>query len=196
MAYQAQSTKRCIWLPLHDEARILVEKYITEITFLHHVVHTPSVRTMIDELYCDLRESKPVKIGYVSLLLSILASTTSFWTERDMCNPIFPTVEEAVAQSTQWMRLAMEVVDYSRYKHFESIEDIQAMVILIFVTANIVGITSQARHMVSTAISFARELSLHRIDCPHNSNLDVPSPSSAKAEICRRVWWYLVATDW
>jgi hypothetical protein len=196
MAHQAISAKRCIWLPLHDETKILVEKYITEITFLQHVVHIPSVRTMVDELYCDLRERKPVKIGYVSLLLSILASTTSFWTERDMCNPIFSTVEEAVAQSPQWMRLAMEVLDYSRYKHLESIEDIQAMVIVGFVTTNVVGITSHARHILSTAISVGRELSLHRIDHPYNSNLDVPSPSSAKAEICRRVWWYLVATDW
>ncbi|KAJ5499999.1 hypothetical protein N7453_009050 [Penicillium expansum] len=151
---------------------------------------------MVDELYCDLRESKPVKIGYVSLLLSILARTTPFWTEHDMCNPIFSTAEEAVAQSTHWMRLAIEVVDYSRYKHLESIQDIQAMIIMVFVTARIVGITSQARHMISTAISCARELSLHRVDYPHNSNLDMPSPSSAKAEIYRRVWWYLVATDW
>lgn len=196
MAYQAQPTKRCIWLPLHNEAKIILEKYIAEITFLHHVVHVPSVRTMVDELYCGLRESKPVKIGYVSLLLSILASTTSFWTERDMSNRIFSTVEEAVAQSVRWMRLAMEVIDYSRYKHFESIHDIQAMIIIFFVTTNIVGITSQAWHMISTAISFARQLSLHRIDYPDNSNLDMPSPSSVEAEICRRVWWYLVASDW
>ncbi|CAI7653272.1 unnamed protein product [Penicillium glandicola] len=196
-AHQAQQpTKRCIWLPLYDEAKIILEKYITEITFLHHVVHVPSVYTMVDEIYCDLRESKPVKIGHVSLLLSILSSTTSFWNARDMCDPIFSTVEEAVGQSSQWMRLAMDVVDYSRYKNLESIEDIQAMIIIIFVTASIVGITSQARHMASAAISVGRELCLHRIDHPHNSNLDVPEPSSAKAEICRRVWWYLVATDW
>ena len=196
IAHQAQSTKRCIWLPLHDEAKIIVEKYITEITFLHHVVIAPSLPTMVDELYCDLRESKPVKIGYVSLLLGILASTTSFWTEHDMCNPIFWTPEEAVLQSTHWMRLTLEVIDYSRYKHLESIQDIQAMVIMIFVASSLVGITSQVRHILSIAISFGRELSLHRIDHPYNSNLDVPSPSSAEAEIGRRVWWYLVATDW
>ncbi|CAG8233976.1 unnamed protein product [Penicillium nalgiovense] len=196
MAHQAQSTKRCIWLPLHEEAKIIVEKYITEITFLHHVVIAPSLRTMVDELYCDLREGKPVKIGYVSLLLSILSSTTSFWTEHDICNPIFSTPEEAVAQFTHWMRLALEVIDYSRYKHFESIQDIQAMVIITFVATSIVGITSQVRHILSIAISFGRGLSLHRIDHPYNSNLDVPSPSSAEAEIGRRVWWYLVASDW
>ena len=196
MAHQAQPTKRCIWLPLREEAKIIVEKYITEVTFLHHVVTAPSLRTMVDELYCDLRESKPVKIGYVSLLLSILASTTSFWTEHDMCNPVFSTPEEAFAQSTHWVRLTLEVIDYSRYKHLESIQDIQAMVIITFVATSIVGITSQVRHIFSIAISFGRGLSLHRIDHPHNSNLDVPSPSSAEAEIGRRVWWYIVASDW
>lgn len=189
-------TKRCIWLPLHEEAKLVVEKYIAEITFLHHVVHAPSVSTMVDELYRNLRDRKPIKLGYVSLLLGILASTTTFWSERDLHEPIFSSVQEATGQSTQWMRLAMEVLDYSRYRHLESIEDVQAMVIMIFVTTNLVGIASQARHIVSTAISVARELSLHRIDHPHNVNLDMPSPSSAKAEICRRLWWYLVATDW
>ncbi|QQK41313.1 Fungal transcriptional regulatory protein, N-terminal [Penicillium digitatum] len=47
-----------------------------------------------------------------------------------MCNPIFATAEEAVAQSIQWMRIAMEVIDISRYKHLESIQDIQAMIIM------------------------------------------------------------------
>ena len=151
---------------------------------------------MIDNLYDCLKESKPLKIGQVSLLLAVLATTTTFWTERDMRHPIFPSIEEANSQSPQWMKLAMEVLEYSRYRHLESVEDVQAIVILIFVTTNLVGIASQARHMVSMAISVARELSMHRIDHPDNSGLDVPPPSSARAEICRRVWWYLVATDW
>ena len=188
--------KKCIWLPLHEEAKTIVEKYIAEITHIHHVVHIPSVRTMVDELYNGLRERKPVKLGFVSLLLGILASTMFFWTEHDMHSSMFPTVEEAQGQSTRWMKLTLEVLDYSRYKNCESIEDIQAMIILIFVTTNIAGVVSQARHLATRAISVARELSLHRIDHPHNSSLDAASQSSAKAEIGRRVWWYLVATDW
>ena len=54
---QGQSTKRCTWLPLHDEAKIMVEKYIAEITFLHHVVYIPSLLAIVDKLYCDLKES-------------------------------------------------------------------------------------------------------------------------------------------
>ena len=128
--------------------------------------------------------------------MAVLATTTTFWTERDMHHGIFCSVQEANSQSTQWMKLATEVLEYSRYKHLESLEDVQAMVILIFVTTNLVGIASQARHIVSSAISVAKELSMHRVDHPNNTGFDVPPPSSARAEIYRRVWWYLVATDW
>jgi hypothetical protein len=196
MVHPNSPTKKCIWLPLYAEAQVIVEKYILELTHLHHVVHTPSLRTMLDDLYGCLKESKPLKIGQVSLLLGVLATTTTFWNERDICHPMFSSIKEAKAQSTQWMKLAMEVLEYSRYKHLESLEDVQAMIILIFVTTNLVGIASQARHIVSTAISVSRELCMHRIDHPDNSGFDVPPPSSARAEICRRVWWYLVATDW
>jgi hypothetical protein len=189
-------TKKCIWLPLQEEAQIIVEKYILELTHLHHVVHTPSLRTMLNDLYGCLKESKPLQIGQVSLLLAVLSITTTFWNENDMRHSMFPSTQEAHLQSTQWMKLAMEVLEYSRYKHLESLEDVQAMIILIFVTMNLVGIASQARQIISTAIFVARELSLHRIDHPDNSDFDVPPPSSARAEVCRRVWWYLVATDW
>lgn len=188
--------KKCIWLPLRDEMQTIAEKYISDLTHMHHVVHTPSLVLMIDDLYHNLKESRPIGIGQVSLVLAVLAITTSFWTERDMHHDIFASTEEANAQSTQWMKLAMEVLEYSRFKHLESLEDVQAMVILIFATTNLVGIASQARHLVSTAISVAKELSMHRVDHPDNSGFDVPSPSSARAEVYRRVWWYLVAADW
>lgn len=195
MVSQTAPSTKCIWLPLYEEALAIVEKYSKEITYLHHVAHTPSLQILVEKLYGDLRERRPVEIGQVSLLLGILASTTTFWTEHDMKIGIFSSVEQANGQSIRWMNLALEVVEYSRHKHTESLEDVQAMIILIFVTINLVGI-SQARYIVSMAISVARELSLHRIDHPHNYNVDVPPRDSARAEVSRRVWWYLVATDW
>lgn len=151
---------------------------------------------MVDDLYRNLGEGKPVKIGHVSLLLGILASTTLLWTEHDMKIPLFSSVEEANKQSTEWMKVALEVLDYSRRMNFDSLEDVQGMIIVSFVIFNLMGLGSQARYLASTAIAVAKQLCLHRIDHPHNSNLDVPSPTSVRAEMGRRVWWYLVATDW
>lgn len=193
--HEVNSTK-IVWLPLHEESKQIVNKYLTDITFLHHVVHGPSVRALVDELYENLATKSPVKLGQVSLLLAILANTAFFWTERDMHRTVFPSVRNANDLSKKWMAASFEVLEYSRFTCSESIEDIQALIIVAFVVCNIVGITSQARYLFSTAVSIAWQLSLHRIDHKHNAELSVPHPNSVKAEIGRRVWWYLAATDW
>ncbi|KAJ5128888.1 hypothetical protein N7448_002598 [Penicillium atrosanguineum] len=190
---------RTIWLPVYEEAKQIVDKYLTEITYIHHVVHAPSVRTLVEDLYHNLNNQKAVKIGQVSLLLAILTSTTFFWTERDMATPLFSSVEEANGQFTTWMKLALEVLEYSRRTRSDSLEDVQATIIVCFAICNVVGITSQVRSLFYTANSVAWHLGLHRIDHPHNTeNTDHEflSPNTVRAEIGRRVWWYLVASDW
>jgi hypothetical protein len=190
------NSNKCVWLPLYEESKQIVDKYLTDITFLHHVVHIPSVRSLVDELYQNLSTQSPVKVGQVSLLLAILASTAFFWTERDMHRPVFLSVMKANELSKRWMATSLEVLEYSRFTSSESLEDVQALIIVGFLVCNIVGITSQARYLFSTAISVAWQLSLHRIDHKYNAELNFPRPDSVRAEIGRRVWWYLVATDW
>jgi len=34
---------RCIWLPHYSEAKILVEKYVQDVDYIHHIVYTPSL---------------------------------------------------------------------------------------------------------------------------------------------------------
>ena len=150
----------------------------------------------MDELYEGMHQDRPVQLGHVSLLLGILASTTFFWTERDMNSPLFASKEDANRQSTVWMRTTLEVLEYSRRKCSDSLEDIQAMIMVGFLMCNLVGITSQARYIFSTAISVAWQLGLHRIDHPRNTDSGIPPADSVRAEIGRRIWWYLVATDW
>lgn len=174
----------------------MVDKYLTDITYIHHVVHIPSVRRLVGDLYQNLDHNGTVKLGHVSLLLAILASTTFFWTERDMHSPIFSSVKGANQQATQWMKHALEVLEYSRLKGSDSLEDIQAMIIVAFLITNLVGITSQAWYVFSTAITVARHLQLHRIDHPQNKRLGISRQDKIDTEIGRRVWWYLVATDW
>ncbi|KAJ5094249.1 hypothetical protein N7456_010110 [Penicillium angulare] len=187
---------RCIWLPFHNEARQIINKYLTDITYIHHVVHSPTVLSVIDELYNHLSENGDVNLGHVSLLLAILASTTFFWTERDMNLPLFPSVEQANQQASVWLQASLDVQEFSRRRGMDCLEDVQAMIIIGFLIANLVGIAPQAWYVFSSAISVARRLSLHRIDHPHNGNINVPHPNSVQAEIGRRVWWYLAATDW
>ncbi|KAJ5646521.1 hypothetical protein N7490_002893 [Penicillium lividum] len=187
---------RCIWIPLHNESKQILDKYLADITFIHHVVHSPSVRKLVEEIYQNINGKSSIKLGHVSLLLAILASTTFFWTERDMPSPLFSSVKEANQQAIVWMKIALELLEYSRLKGSESLEDVQAMIIVAFLITNLVGIKSQAWYVFSTAITVARRLQLHRIDHPQNARPGIVHGSSIHEEIGRRVWWYLVATDW
>lgn len=187
---------KCVWLPLYEESKQIIDMYLDEITHLHHVVHIPSVRTLVDDLYRSLNVKSTVHLGQVSLLMAMLACTAFFWTERDMDKPVFSSVAEADAQSKTWMKIALEILEYSRLTNSESLEDVQTMIIIAFLVCNIVGITSLVQHLCATATSTAWQLSLNRIDHPNNTQLDLPRPDSVRAEMCRRVWWYLVATDW
>lgn len=176
----------------------MVDKYLTDITYLHHVIHKPSLRCLVDDLYRALSDgnSDSIKMGDVSLLLAILSSTTFFWTERDMQLPLFSSVEEANRQAPMWLKISLDVMECSRRKATESLEDVQALIIVGFLISNFAGIASQVLYVFSTSMTVARRLNLHRIDHPRNGNLNVPRPDSIRAEMGRRVWWYLVGTDW
>ncbi|OBT64983.1 hypothetical protein VE03_05647 [Pseudogymnoascus sp. 23342-1-I1] len=187
---------KCIWLPDYDEANSLVQKYLSDITYIHHVVHSPTVRKVIDEIYEDLSKGISPKVGHIALLLSIIASATYSWTSRDSIK-VFPTVGDADRQCPSWIKATLDVLEYSRRTTSGAIEDIQAIIIISFVVTNLEGVSPKYRNLISTAITLGREILLHRIDHPSNSGLLVISPAdSVRAEIGRRVWWYLTATDW
>ena len=174
----------------------MLEKYLSDITYTHHVIHSPSVRRTINELYGSLDQPEDVRPGQIALLLSILASATYSWTSRD-AGSLFFTPEQANSQSTSWIKAALDVLDYSRRKTAGSLEDIQAMIILSFLVSSLEGFSRRYRDLITTAISSARLLSLHRIDDPLSSaRKAVLHVDSLAAEIGRRVWWYLVATEW
>lgn len=186
---------RCVWLPLYNEAKEIVDKYLADISYIHHVVHRPSLYALVDDLYRDIDGNRPIPLGHVTLLLAILANATFFWNDQDLRRPIFSSVDQANGQTPAWMRTALEVLEHSRRKGTESLEDIQSLIILSFLLTNFVGITSQVRHFYVAATNLAMSLSLHRIDHPKEGAPGFP-PDSLPAEMGRRVWWYLMATDW
>ena len=186
---------KCVWLPEYDEAKVLVEKYLSDITYIHHVVHSPSMGTLLDQIYADLDQKHDVADGQVALLLSIIASATYSWTSRDNVG-LFPTADEANSQSALWVKATLDVLDHSRRTTSGELEDIQAMIILSFVVCSLEGISRRYRDLCSTAVSLARQISLHRIDDTNPCYKMVCQPNSVQAEIGRRVWWYLAASDW
>ncbi|KAK0636626.1 hypothetical protein B0T17DRAFT_613333 [Bombardia bombarda] len=183
---------RCIWLPAYDEAKVLFEQYKNTVSFLQHVVHRPSLCEVLDHVYLGIDGNAPIKAGHLVLLLSIVAITTYAWTEDGTSLAIFSNVAQAKGQTPFWIETTLDVIDYAQRSSCVSLELIQGIIIFSFLVSND-GISLRYRSLISTALSISRELGLHRSDHPNN---DPTEGATVKAEIGRRVWWNLVATDW
>jgi hypothetical protein len=177
----------------------MFEKYARDITYIHHVIHIPTVRAMVDQVYNKLAKDEPVEPPQIALLLSIFASTTYSWTSLDLAaHPgLFENVEEANAQSPLWVKGCLDLVDRAGRCASRSVENIQAMIIAFFMLVNFEGITLRYTSLLNQAISMARDLGFHRLDHSHPiTNTARPTPGTVAEEIGRRIWWYLSATDW
>ncbi|ETS00081.1 hypothetical protein M419DRAFT_101290 [Trichoderma reesei RUT C-30] len=188
---------KCIWLPRRDEMRIILQKYIADISLFYHIIHVPTVQSLVEDIYAGLEANVRVDVGGILLLLSICASTTYAWSPPDDVRCLFSDHVEANAQSTFWIKEALDVIDHAQRTAHASLECIQGLIILFFVFCNHESVSFRARSVFMSAIAMATELSLHRLDDPQGSPMGtLLRMSEAKKEIARRVWWFMVATDW
>jgi Fungal specific transcription factor domain len=185
-----------VWLPTQREAVQLFANYAKNIDYLQHVLHAPSVRVLLDEVYMHLAERQPVESSHVALLLSIFASTAYYWTSRNDRDLLFLTLQDANQASLLWSKAALDVLEHSRRTTSGSIEDIQATVILSFLVFNLEGFSAISRSLMSTALIIARDLSLYKVDAHHHERQGHYQDDSIEIEVKRRVWWHIVATDW
>lgn len=186
---------RCIWLPLQEEAHFILETFITNVSYIHHVVHHPSLPATIVDLYRQIESQGQVNPGNLLLFLGIVASTTEIWLQHDDVeseDSIFPSALHASAQTPLWIKAAMDVLKSGQNGPALVLETVQGIILLSFVLCNTEGVSLRYRSLLSTGLLLSRELGLHRID--HESN--AAAANTVRAEVGRRVWWYLVSTDW
>ncbi|PNY27642.1 Uncharacterized protein TCAP_02445 [Tolypocladium capitatum] len=194
---RADGVIKCIWLPRREEAHCLLQKYASDVSHFHHIVHVPSLPGIIDAVYNGLDQGNGVDLGALVLLLSICTSTTYGWTAHDDARGLYVNAAEANSHTTAWLKAALDVVDYAQRTAHVSLECTQGMIILFVVVCCLEGVSSRARSLIAQSIAMGRELALHCIDYPDNSAASVPAQSNTvKTEIGRRVWWYLAASDW
>ncbi|KAJ4369886.1 hypothetical protein N0V83_005650 [Neocucurbitaria cava] len=185
----------CVWLPHHAEARLLLDHYITRLSYIQHVVHHPSLQAIVDDVYQRIADKQPVKPGSIILLLSIIASATHVWTpcdDGDMSSSLFSSSAQANVQTPLWIKATYNMLDATRSSAALALETIQGIIILSFIVCNLEGVSLQYRSLISTGLLLGRELGFHRIDQESNA----ATANTLQAEMGRRVWWYLVSTDW
>jgi hypothetical protein len=184
-----------IWLPHHYEAKALVDSYLEDIGYIQHVVHHPSVPGTVEEVYRQVNSHEPVNSGHLILLLSIFASATHVWAPHKRTGGdinLFLSSAQANAQTPVWVKAIYAVLNVAQGTVLPTLETIQGLILLSCVVASLEGVSMRLRSLLSTGLTLCRELNFHRID----HGLNTTNTSFVRTEMSRRVWWYLVATDW
>jgi hypothetical protein len=194
--FPPQSTQgessRCFWFPQYAEAQGLFRKYSENVNHLHSFVHVPTMPSIVDEIYAGLQQHAQIKIGQVILAFGVFAAATHSWVLADSERGLFASAAEAHEQSHAWVRATIELFELSYRSNSVSVEGVQGIIMTAFVIGNSEGFTRRCRSLFPEIIWVARELGLHRIDHPSNA----ASANTVRAEIGRRVWWYLCTSDW
>ncbi|CAI6063349.1 unnamed protein product [Clonostachys chloroleuca] len=189
-----------IWLPDRKEANVLIKKYLNGLTVFLHVTHGPSIQKLAAEVYDALEAGgSHVPTGYLLLLLAIFGNVILLWTAcSEEEEALFPHAGEASAQAASWIKVALEVLYSTQAHSAPSLEYAQGLTILSFTILNMDGVTPRGLSLLFQATAVARELGLHRLDHQRQGfpSMQFPAITGIRAEVGRRVWWYLASADW
>jgi Fungal specific transcription factor domain len=189
---EAQESPRCIWLPSKEVALALFRDYIDNSNCFLHIIHEPSIRALIVDVYDRLSCSKSVRCGSVALIFSIIATSGCFWGTSFSSSCAFESRDDAANKSRAWQQAAWDLMDQSQRVSSGALEDVQARMILADLLYNMEGCSSRFIYLQHSALAVARGISLHVIDAEgHGWEEDAPT-----REVKRRAWWYLASTDW
>ena len=187
-----------VTFPVYRIATLLFESYESNVDHLCHILHKPSLRSLIKTSYQRISQRESVLPGQAALLLSIFAVAAYFY-QPFHDSEVATTKQDAIHLSKILSRGALDVLDYSRRNTSGTLEDVQASIIMSFVTYHLDGFSARGRLLTTAAASIARELRLHRLDADNESSAAGNETSIRfliDREVKRRVFWHIVSTDW
>lgn len=186
-----------VLFPAYRVAVLLFQSYESNVDHVCRILHIPTVRSSLKTFYLRLHQNEPVPPGQAALLLSIFA-IAAFFCQTSENSEVATSEQDAVHLSKVLGKGAFDVLDYSRRNTSGTLDDIQAYILMSFITFHLDGFSARGRLLPTVAASIARDLRLHRLDADLESSAakDTSVRALIDREVKRRVFWYIVSTDW
>ncbi|MCJ1386083.1 hypothetical protein MMC17_009208 [Xylographa soralifera] len=192
-----RSDDAIVTFPDYRVAVLLFQSYESNVDHVCRILHIPTVRSLIKTFYLRLNQSEDILPGQAALLLSIFALAAFFYPSSKN-SEVATNEQDSVHLSKVLSKGALDVLDYSRRSTSGTLEDIQACILMSFVTFHLDGFSARGRLLLVAAASIARDLRLHRLDA--DTEFPAEKMNSVRVmidrEVKRRVFWYIASTDW
>ncbi|PSR78117.1 hypothetical protein BD289DRAFT_129978 [Coniella lustricola] len=189
-----QTYVRHVDLPSRDDALALLDDYLDNSDYyVANILHPASVRATVDAVYTRLlRQGQKVDLGAAAFILCFCAAAAFFWDSDCPAQCNFTSEDHAAAQSQAWRVTAWDLIDQAQRSACNTLEMIQARLVLADLLYNVEGMTPRFRYIHSCARTAAYEAKLHLVDYPASRSADTAIMKERK----RRIWWYIAGTDW
>ena len=179
-------------LPSESEALSSLSYYLNHLDYQYHLIVAHRTERNILNIYENIANDKPVNLGHVALLFSIIACGLFY--------QLLPTESTDVAErsSGEAAFLAGSALIQANYVAYPTLEGLQATMIishhLSFLTFNPV-VSSFFIH--GSLINQAQSLGLHVLDgASQVEDRKANGYDRAEVELKRRLWWDLASYDW
>ncbi|KAF5560480.1 hypothetical protein FPHYL_6623 [Fusarium phyllophilum] len=199
---QMQATKYSVndsfLLPPKWETMRLFQVYVQYLGHVQNIVYEPHARILINEAYDQIvNVSATTAPRGLALILSVIALATILEPVNGDLTTAIPILKERLELFASYIRMAMDCLEQHRRRADQTLENVQALILLSFGIHHTETFSPRYRVMLAEAIAVSHSLGLHVIDRVSirrgHSKVDADPITQ---EIKRRAWWYLVATDW
>lgn len=179
-----------ITLPSKATAELLFDHYAKNLNWVYHIIHVPTTRKQLLGVYESL-EARQKPIGsHLALVATILAVAVYF---KSKLLETAALREQEKGHCMKWSSFAQRALSEANHLTSPTLESLQTTIIMTQFLPNYGQNTSFA----STLTHTAHMLQLHRVDSVRNRKLrEETGYDAVELELKRRIWWYIVATDW
>ncbi|KAI0466577.1 fungal-specific transcription factor domain-containing protein [Xylaria cf. heliscus] len=196
LPYDQHSGKLIVTFPTYNTAAILFDCFEANVDHMCHILNLPLVRSHMKFFYAQINQKESVLPGHAALLLSLFALSVFFYQPTDSAE-VLAIGNDKTRLSKYWSRGALDVLEHSRRSTSGTLEDVQALILMSYVTYHLDGFSARYRHLLAIAVSMAQDLGLHRLD---SNDYTLTSHTSLRVlidhEVKRRVYWHLISSDW
>jgi hypothetical protein len=189
---------RLIQLPPKWETMRLFQVYFKYLGHVQNIIYRPHADTLINNAYDQVVNiSATTAPRGLALILSVIAMAAILEPIDGILTTAIPILKERLGLFAAYIRMAMDCLEQHRRRADHTLENVQALILLSFGIHHTETFSPRYRVMLTEAIAVSHSLGLHVVDRVSvrggHSKVDTDPITQ---EIKRRVWWYLVATDW
>ena len=160
------------------------------------VLHIPSTRTLIHDMYQTIAEGGNVDSPGLALLFTIFAGAALAWT-TEMLDTLHATHQEAKTAFSTYSTIALHILTNRQHVLPSSTLTLQAISTLCFVLSHSDGSSQDVQTLRIRELLTARGLQIHRLDAPRRREARMLGGENAiELEVQRRLWWHIVSSDW